>query len=601
MKNSVYKIAGLLIIAGVTSCQKDFLQKPETTGATTIESVFASRVTAEQGVAAAYRQTLVQNLWDGRAIDNGTLSGISGEMSYGETWATLAKYVSSGFAPTNFGNNRATSSDNYPDNFRAVRRSFIAYENIDKVADMTTEEKGWVKGEMKALVAYRYMNMMIHYGGVPIITKALTTDDDLNTKRATLQQTLDYIVKTADEATAALPDSWADKYGGRFVKGAAMAIKAKALIYAARPLFNSATPYLSLGGNSNLICFGSADQKRWNDAIAANEAVITWANGHGYGIINTGGGPGVPNVNAMADYGTATSVPANKEVLLAYKLDDAGQEKFFAWYNPTILISGNNRYLVDHMAMLSNFLPVYYRNDGTDQSWPKPGDAARPYQDYFDRMQAMEPRFKADNVAHGIDAWNNPGNNNWTYINATKGPGGPGGDTYGHGVAKSSKYYYGAGSRTWFEPPIFRMAEFYLNLAEAYNEVGNSSKALENLNVVHNRAGLPSVTETDQTKLRQIIQREWAIEYYNEQHRYFDIRHWKLDVGNGIGGGDMREFQFNIAKNPDGSYKSRVLKENMLSYYDQKTYSAYWDNKMYLDPFPQEEIDKQIIVQNPGY
>ena len=593
------------MMISITSCQKNFLQKPDTTGATTLESVFSNRTTAEQAVAAAYRQTLVQNLWNGRAIDNGTLSGISGEMSYGESWATLAQYVSSGFLATQYQNNSAQSSDNYFDSFESVRRSFIAYENIDKAVDIPADERGWIKGEMKGLIAYRYMGMMIHYGGVPLLSKALAPDDDLNLPRATLQQTLDYIVKTADEATAALPDKWpSDKSYGRFVKGAAMAVKAKALIYAARPLFNSATPYLSLGGSNNLICFGSADQKRWTDAITANEAVITWGNANGYTMINTGGGTNTPNVNAFADYGTATSTPANKEVLLAYKLDEPGS-KFFAWYNPTTLagVNGahNERYLLDHYAMLSNFLPFYYRNDGTDQSWPKPGDAVRPYQDYFDRMQAMEPRFKADNVAHGIDAWNNPGNNYWTYANATKGPGGPGRDSYGHGVAKSSKFYYNAGTRYWFEYPLFRMAEFYLNLAEAYNETGNNIKALQNLNVVHNRAGLPSITETDQTKLRQIIQREWAVEFYNENHRFFDIKHWKLDVGNGIAGGDMREFQFNIAKNADGSYKDATVTANFVSYYDQKTYSAFWSPKMFLDPFPQVEIDKRIIVQNPGY
>jgi hypothetical protein len=142
------------------------------------------------------------------------------------------------------------------------------------------------------------------------------------------------------------------------------------------------------------------------------------------------------------------------------------------------------------------------------------------------------------------------------------------------------------------------MPEFYLYLAEAYNETGNSSKALDNLNIVHNRAGLPAITETDQAKLRAIIQREWAVEFYNENHRFFDVKHWKLqDIGNGIVGGNMREFQFTMVA---GQTNDR-LPQNLKDYYDQVTYVAYWNTKMFLEPFPQEEIDKGILVQNPGY
>ena len=64
----------------------------------------------------------------------------------------------------------------------------------------------------------------------------------------------------------------------------------------------------------------------------------------------------------------------------------------------------------------------------------------------------------------------------------------------GKGCAAPVKFYYKAGTRVWFEFPLFRLAETYLNLAEAYNEKGIAAKALENLNKVHNRAGLPKVT-----------------------------------------------------------------------------------------------------------
>ena len=87
-------------------------------------------------------------------------------------------------------------------------------------------------------------------------------------------------------------------------------------MFAARPLFNSATPYLDNGELNNLICFGNEDKERWKDAIDANEAVLSWASGNGVTLINTGG---TPNANAFVDYATATSTPANAEIILAYK------------------------------------------------------------------------------------------------------------------------------------------------------------------------------------------------------------------------------------------------------------------------------------------
>lgn len=585
-----------ILVLGVCSCQKDFLQKPDVTGSTTLETVFSDSVNATNAIAAAYLQSLVANLWDGNSLNNGILSNVSGEMCYGESWASCAHFVSSGFlASPGLESNPAQSTDNFLTNYTAIRKDYLVLQNIDNVTDMSITTKNYVKGEMMTLVAYRYLAMFIRYGGVPLVDKVLTQTDSLNVPRATLQATLDRITTLCDEAASVLPDKWPDVYAGRVTRGVALAIKAKAYIYAARPLFNSGTPYLDNGSHNDLICFGSADQSRWKTAIDANTAVIAWATANGYSIINTGGGIGVPDANAFDDYATATSVPSNKEVLLAYK-HDVAWNKFFEFYD---VAYNNERYLNADMGMPTNFLVNYYKADGTDQVWPSAAanggtTTPLPYSDYATKMQAMEPRFKADNYAHGIDCWNNPGDNAWTYANCSQGQNHNGS---GKGDAQSTKYYYKAGSRTWFEYPLFRMPEFYLNLAEAYNELGNTDSSLYNLNLVHNRAGLPSITERDQTKLRKIIQREWAVEFYNENHRYFDIKHWKFDVGNAIGAGQMYEFQFNFIP---GQTNDRIA-ANLASYYDMPTYIAYWNPKMYLEPIPQTEIDKGFLTQNPGY
>ncbi|MGN6509384.1 MAG: hypothetical protein ACTHLD_07970 [Chitinophaga sp.] len=68
-----------------------------------------------------------------------------------------------------------------------------------------------------------------------------------------------------------------------------------------------------------------------------------------------------------------------------------------------------------------------------------------------------------------------------------------------------------------------------------------------------------------------------------------------LDTG--VLGGDWRESHCTVVA-PGANDR---LPENILNYYDKVAYTAYWHPKMYLDPIPQEEIDKRVLVQNPGY
>jgi hypothetical protein len=91
--------------------------------------------------------------------------------------------------------------------------------------------------------------------------------------------------------------------------------------------------------------------------------------------------------------------------------------------------------------------------------------------------------------------------------------------------------------------PNARLAELYLNYAEALNEAYGPSQAVyDALNVVRSRAGIPDVEvvwsngslaktvnkHTTQSGLREIIQQERMIELAFEGHRYNDIRRWKL-------------------------------------------------------------------------
>ena len=602
--------------AGLSACVDNFLEKPDTSGTVDLDEVYSSAKNAEGALASCYRRALVQGWPTGIGLYHGALASISGERYMGWNWHGTYDIAMSGLKASGQTNapEGTAGADNFPENWSSIRACYLVKENIDRVPDMGAELKTWIKGEATALVAYRYMGMFYRYGGLPIVRKSFLPDDDLMTPRSSLQDTLEFILGLCDEAYSLLPDNWAAKYDGRMTKGAALAMKARVLQFAARPLFNSSTPYLDDAQTNSLVCFGNVNPDRWQDAVNANEAVLTWAVANGYQLINTGNaGEGQPNSNALDDYGTAVSLPGNKEILLAYKFDEADQANngrsntIARFYNTSAYYDGNNRFETDQVGLLTNFLENYYAVDGTELNWPKvgasvPADAQR----WYDNIGKIEPRFKADYIVPYVESSCNPGDNKWSLagwgrhvanVSAGECAFPNKGEQSGRGAGTVTKFYYKAGSRIWFEPPLFRLAEIYLNLAEAYNELSRSTEALKNLNKVHNRAGLPAIKETDQGKLREIIWREKAIEFAGENQRYFDVKHWKHPkIDKGIIGGQMRELQF-YSDDANQLY----LPGHLISWWDWNSYVAYWHPRMYLEPLPQVEVNKGILVQNPGY
>lgn len=558
MKRIVY----ILLLFAMGSCQKDFLQLP-ISNSTTTDSVFSTTIKAQSAIANAYQRALCQGIpyqgfWNSMITDN-----ISGALTYGFAW-TWGNGIATSTGLTASGN--IEDMDGYAFNFTAIRQAYLVKENIDKVTDMSGSDKAIVKAEMQALVAYRYEQMFIMYGGVPVLSKSLTVNDNLSVPRAPLKEVLDSITSWCDAAVAVLPSQWPATFTGRMTKAAALSIKAKALLYAARPLFNTGTPYLDFGANNGLICLGNSDPARWQQAALAAEAGIKEAelNG-GAKIINTG--------NPLDDYGTATSMPSNAEVLLAFKSESGNLNTFFNMHNWQAYGNG----------LTTNYLEFYYKADGTNQVWPTSSTA---FSDYLTRIQDMEPRFKASFKAWEIDTWNNPNDDYWSNKTLFQ--------WQSNVCAFPVKFYYKAGTRGWFEFPIFRLAALYLNAAEAYNEMGQPAEALAKLNVIHQRAGLPAVTETDQATLRKIIQREWAVEFFDENYWLHDIKHWKRsDIGNGLIGGGIRTLKFNT--------QTGGKQTGNTDYEDGVLYQGFWAPRQYLNPFPQTEINKGTLIQNPGY
>lgn len=585
MKKIIYTIFAASVLA-LTSCVDYFLQKPQGNDLTE-NDIFTSREQTLSAIAQAYQNALCMNLpyndWA-----TGTISLISGEINARKfLWETYNLVQRSGMSAT------GNTIDDYGRNFTAIRTCYLVHDNIDMMpeSEMSAQEKSYVKGEMLTLVAYRYCRMFIQYGGVPVVD-GLVDPGNSRIARAPLADVLGHIVKLCDNAFALLPDVWEDNFKGRITKAVPLAIKAQALLYAARPLFNSEQPYLSMTDPSenDRICFGNYSVDRWEEAYQAALDVIEYSEAHGFEIIDTG--------SPLDDYGTAVSVPNNREVLLFYKHQHVaaptGNGNFFYPRQQSGGANGMSLYQIKQ----------YYTVDGGDVVWPEPGDTWLPFSDFQAKVESLEPRYWASAAPAGYAAKNNPDDYYWTPAGGLTWASTWENTAQNEACGRRVKFWYKAGNRDWFDFPIYRLAYFYLAAAEAANEAGHNGESLRYLNRIRERAGFTTeISETDRTVLRGIIQREWAVEFYDENHRLFDVKHWKLpDIGNGIIGGTKYVTEFQYVNGTYGTDPSTYSGYKVAAVYD-----GYWAVNQYLNPFPTDEVAKGYLGaapangQNPGY
>ena len=169
----------------------------------------------------------------------------------------------------------------------AIRQCTIFMDNVDLDREDTPEVKAAMKAEARFLRAYYYFCLFRQYGPVIIWGDALAPEDAEGEKldRNTVDENIDFIVSELDRAVQDLPyeikeiganDSWT----GRATKGAAMALKARVLLYAASPLYNGQdggrlTGIFSAKTNiDGKQIFAAYDASKWETAAKAAKDVI---------------------------------------------------------------------------------------------------------------------------------------------------------------------------------------------------------------------------------------------------------------------------------------------------------------------------------------
>lgn len=637
----------LIILASTNGCQK-FLTQPDGSFINA-DSVYTNPDNAMRGLFNVYATCVVDGFITGFGgtgrSDAGTNDGLMVAASdEGDQFG--AGGVANTFNLGTWGPNNQ-GEFNIGRAIQGCRNASVFLENVDKVPFVSTSLYNWTPqlkaqtiAEAKFLRALMHYEMMIRYGGIPIISavpKVVVAEVGGVNKatvvpspeRQPIKDVIDFIVKSCDEAIIDLPNSYLSSEYGRATRGAALALKSVTLLHAASPLYNAAAPPVSFGDKNNLLCYGDVQSDRWVAAANAAKAVLDWAASNNIVLLDD-------NALGKSDsYNYATGAvldPRNREIIhFDYSRPrSTGGNNFIRFTCPIYFPWGN----IVH-AIPINFIRKYYSDvNGNPVNIPDNGS----YIQLKRIMKNIEPRFQASGWWYGSQ-YTNTG-----LMNAVGGA-----DTskmqFRRGSLTGQIDAVGIGNNTNFRGngfpngvtfkkftnlvnannainetywPIFRLAEFYLNYAEALNEVNpNNNEIITALNAIRRRAGIPLLAPGNavydanfgnKDRMREIIKKERAVELIGEEHRFFDVRRWKIASDDGVMRGDF--FRVVIHENGTGAYvppannftlAQRIANDNRLSYTIQRFETRVWDDKHYFYPFPQDEVNRGFLLQNPGW
>ncbi|MEX0986612.1 MAG: RagB/SusD family nutrient uptake outer membrane protein [Bacteroidales bacterium] len=422
------------------------------------------------------------------------------------------------------------------------------------------------KSEARFLRAYFYFELIKRYGGVPIITVAGSIDQDFSlVNRNSLEECVRFVADECDACAAVLPERPATLEDlGRATKGAALALKSRILLYAASDLFND--PSWESGFSApELISVSGDRQVRWQEAAVAAKAVIDLSPAARYKLTS----------NYSDLFGSENY--RDSEVIFC---DRAGNSNDFEIANfPVGYKLGNSG-----TTPSQNLVDAY--EDRTGLPITDPGSVYDPGDPYSNR----DPRLKATILTNNSTFFNRPVE---SFIGGLDGP----------PIAQATRtgYYLNkyvnqgleleTGQTSVHSWIILRLAEIYLNYAEALNEYDPGNADIEDyVNDVRNRAGMPDLTSgLSQDEMRERIRHERRIELAFEEHRNWDVRRWV--IASDVLSSPLEGIQ--ITRNPADSTFSyqNIIVENRV-----------FRNEMYLYPIPQSEIAIAAgLMQNPGW
>ncbi|GGH17669.1 MULTISPECIES: RagB/SusD family nutrient uptake outer membrane protein [Pedobacter] len=608
MKKILIYTAGALLIAGSYGCKKFLNQVPD--DRLTFDQMYQKKATVDQALANVY-STLPDQNQDRSASASGNIgpwTAASDEADY-----TLPNFTEN----VNSGAWDATSGQvnyHWQSYYRGIQAASSFMANVTKCTDCNIGGIDIVNryyNEARALRAIYYYYLVRQYGPVVLLGNDPIASDaplaEISKPRNSMDECIDYIVSELEAASQRLPATpQANEDYGHITASVADAYKIKALLTAARPLFNGNTDYANLKNQDGKQLINQTyNVAKWTRLATAAKAFLNNPNYSGYALYTVTATPsGLPNTafnrafiatrdvflngwNSEVIFGRGGDVTFYQYSLAPNHSGASGGDKGGSFLSPS-------QQLVDAF-FTANGLPIesdptYSANGTSSYQAPDPNDQGVS-RNISNMYVNREPRFYAD-ITYSGRKWINPSSNIVTSFefNGNAGKSAIANNDYTKTGYTSRKHLTVAGwtsGRTIFT--VIRLAEIYLDYIEALQESNPSDPdILIYLNRIRTRAGIPVYGNGGlpvPTNMRDAIRRERRVELAFELDRYFYTREWKIAETT-----DTQIRGLNITQNAPGFF-TPVVTENRV-----------FQKKHYLWPIPSGEIQKvPVIVQNTGW
>lgn len=470
----------------------------------------------------------------------------------------------------NYGNINASElgqlANRWSWNYKGIRDCNIFFENIDKIQGDPEEVKR-LEAEIRFVRAHLYANLVNYHGGVPIVTNVFQLDDEFTIARSSYKECIDFIVDELDNAAEILPKTVSSSELGRITKGACLALKSELLLYAASKLHDPDT-------QPNGPLYDYDVPTKWQDASDAAKAVLDL---NQYSLYP---------VDEWEDY-TKIFLSNNNEIIFArHYLAEYAQQGIDKTNTP----NGYDGYTGN--LPLGNMADEFEMSNGKMINDPESGYDPSPEGIYLNR----DPRFYADIIYNGcqfrgrdvqfylpggLDSPDGP--SNWNYAET------------GYAIRKfmdENHNYQQINGGT--QPFIFwRLAEIYLNYAEAEYHLTHEDVARDYVNAVRSRVGIPDVNSTGE-QLLEDIQHERRIELCFENKRFFDVRRWM--IADETDNAPAMGIEWNKLDSQGNLLYTGTLNYNIITLQQR-----IFIDRMYYLPIPLDEIERSDLEQNVGY
>jgi hypothetical protein len=472
-----------------------------------------------------------------------------------------------------------------------IRKLNVFIENLPS-SPVNDDLKKQRIAEARFLRAYSYFSLVKRYGGVPLITKAQTTDapyDELYAKRNKEEAIYNFIISEIDEIANDLKDAQND--GGRPTKYAAISLKARAAMYAGS---------IATWGEVQLdgvvgIPSGQA-QSFWQKSYDASKLII---DSKKFALYNKTPEDKVSNFrNIFLD--------ENNEEVIFSEIYDGQSGKGHSWdlLNDPFGYQawGVGGESVAYLEMAEEFENI----DGSSGKIDRQKIASGYLWTIDELFGNKDPRFRASILTQD-GKW--LGDTIDVYRGIIKEDGTITEDNYkgvsGKGKSTSNQPYatpfmmlkhldeslgiapnIGTSKTDWI---VFRYGETLLNFAEAAFALGKTEEALNSVNQIRTRAGIATLNSIDLQKIRH----ERKVELAFEGNRYWDVRRWRTAVTElSI---PLSGMKFNL------DYTTRKFKLQIIPNLDGAIAGEFAPRNYYLPIGLSRTTNNPNLIENPGY